>query len=246
MVSRFHAPPGPLSHRSGVSGDGLRLRVLRVKGAHPDQRFLVALLPHGATNICVRQLQALLNPGQRIAEELIDVWPGQPDQEQIWVPHLGWAHTLIAPLSEPRPAPNPGGREQAAPQLKAVALNIPPHNGLAAWESWTAQERGHNRRAMVECYAQRTGLEAHAEPRRHSTPTTVAMVVLENGNYNQMRITTRPLARRWDLEAVDYMIPRETDLPHGPSPLGQPPDPLTTIVSGRAGTWHEEDAVYCL
>ena len=33
------------------------------QSVHPDRHFAVALLPHGATNICVRQLQALLTPG---------------------------------------------------------------------------------------------------------------------------------------------------------------------------------------
>ena len=37
------------------------------------------------------------------------------------------------------------------------------------------------------------------------------------------------------------MLPRGMDLLDGPTPLlpGQPPDPLTAIVSGAAGTWYQ-------
>ena len=57
-----------------------------------------------------------------------------------------------------------------------------------------------------------------------------------------MWITPRPLARHWDL------LPRETGLPDGPTtlPPNFPPDPLTAIVSGRAGSWHLGHALYCL
>ena len=71
------------------------------------------LLPHGATNILGRQLQALLTPGQRTPDDVIDVWIWwfnyhQPDQKQIWVRNLAWAHTLIALPTEPQPALSPG------------------------------------------------------------------------------------------------------------------------------------------
>ena len=98
----------------------------------------------------------------------------------------------------------------------------------------------------MERYAHTAGPEAHAEPPRRSTPSTVAMVVLENRHYYLVGITPRPLTRRWDLEAVDSMIPRDMNLPVCSTPLGQPPDPLATIVSGRAGTWHQGHALYCL
>ena len=112
-----------------------------------DQRFAVALLPHGATNICVRQLQALLGPGQLTPDNLLHMWIlwfhyHQPDQRLIWVPHLVWAHTLIAPPTKPQPAPSPRDRRRATPQLSADALNILPYDGLAYWESRTAPERG--------------------------------------------------------------------------------------------------------
>ena len=63
-----------------------------------------------------------------------------------------------------------------------------------------------------------------------------------------MRIMPRPPERRWDLKAVDSMLPRGSDLPDGATLLlpGQPPDPLTAIVSGMAGTWHPGHALYCL
>ena len=83
------------------------------KDVCPDRGFIVTLPLHGATNFCVRQLLALLNPGQRTPDNLNDVWiwlfnQHQPDEEQIWVQHLAWAHTLIAPPNKPQPAPSPG------------------------------------------------------------------------------------------------------------------------------------------
>ena len=44
------------------------------------------------------------------------------------------------------------------------------------------------------------------------------------------------------------MPPTTTDLPDSPTPLllDQPPDSLTAIVSGTAGTWHPGHALYCL
>ena len=113
-------------------------------------------LPHAATtDIFVRQLQALVIPGTQIADNLVDAWiwwfnTNQPDLGGVWVPNLGWAHTLIAPPRDPRPAPSTGGRERAAPQPGANILNIPPYKDLADWESRTARDRGRNLRNMVE------------------------------------------------------------------------------------------------
>ena len=162
----------------------------------------------------------------------------QPHWGWVWVPHLAWTHTPIAPSTEPRPAPYTGGRIRAAPQLNAAALNIPPHGGLAYSESRTARERGQNLRTMTERYAQTAGPGAHAEPLPRDAPSTVAMVVLESGPYYQVRITPRPLDNQWDLEAADSMVPRDVGLPDDPTPLlpGQPPDLLTAIVSGAAGS----------
>ena len=44
------------------------------------------------------------------------------------------------------------------------------------------------------------------------------------------------------------MLLATTALPDSPTPLpnDQPPDPLTAIVSGTAGTWHPGSAFYCL
>ena len=146
------------------------------------------------------------------------------------------------------PAPHLDRHAHAAPQLNADALNIPAYNGLAYWESRIAPERGQNLWAMMEQYAQTGGPEAHAEPRSRRIPSTVTMVVVENGHYYQVRITPRPLERRWDLEGVDSMLPGDMDLLDGPTPLlpGQPPEHLTAIVSGRARTWHPGHALYCL
>ena len=44
------------------------------------------------------------------------------------------------------------------------------------------------------------------------------------------------------------MLPASAALRDSPTPLAndQPPDPLTAIVSGAAGTWHRGHALYCL
>ena len=125
-------PPPPLS--PSQSGDPLGLEELRraynvyhgmlphdpvgalrrhFQGTYLNWRFAVALLPHGATNICLRQLQALLSRGQHTPDDLINVsiWRfnhHQPDKERIWVPHLACAHKVIAPPTEPQPAERPG------------------------------------------------------------------------------------------------------------------------------------------
>ena len=82
------------------------------------------------------------------------------------------------------------------------------------------------------------------EPPARDTPSTVARLVLESGQYYQVRITPRALERRWDLEA-DSMLPRGMDMPEGPTPLvqGQLPDRLTAMASHMAGTWQPQ---YCL
>ena len=111
----------------------------------PNSLLAVVPLPHAAsTDISVRQLQALVNPMQ-IADDLVDAWMwwinfNQPDQGGVWVPHLGWAHKLIAPPTEPRPAPSTEGQGRAAPKRGANALNIPTYNRLADWESRTAPD----------------------------------------------------------------------------------------------------------
>ena len=204
---------------------------MHFQGVRGDLRFVSALLPHGATNICVRQLQALLTLGQCTPDDLIDVWVWSfnyhnPDRGQVWVPHLAWAQTLIPPLTEPRPAPRPGGRTRAVPQLSADVPNIPPYGGLAYWESRTTRERGQNIQT-TERYAQTAGPGAHAEPPPRDTPSTVAMVVLESGHYYQSRSTPRPLENHWHLEAAEAVLPRDVDLPDGPTPhnSGQPPTP---------------------
>ena len=74
------------------------------------------------------------------------------------------------------------------------------------------------------------------------------MIVLENGHYYQVRIVPHPQESHRSLEAFVPMPPPTTALPDSPTPLlnVQPPDPLTAIVSGRAGTWHPGHALYCL
>ena len=74
------------------------------------------------------------------------------------------------------------------------------------------------------------------------------MIVLENGHYYQVRIIPHPQDNHWSLEAVNSMLRATTDLLDNPTPLlpDQPPDPLTAIVSGTAGTWHPGYALHCL
>ena len=225
-----------------------------LQDVHPNRIFAVVPLPHAATtDIFVRQHQALVNPGMQIVDELVhaSIWwfkAHQPDQGGVWVPHLSWAHTLIAPMTDPGPAPSTGGRERAAPQPRANTLEIPPYKDLAEQESRTAPGRGRNLRELVERYP--PGAEAAcAGPRRREDDThTISMIMLESGHYYQVRITPPPQECHWNLEAVDSMLPARAALPDGPTPLPQnePPDPLTAIVSGEAGTWYPGHALYCL
>ena len=116
----------------------------------PDRLFTVVPLPHAATiKIFVRQLQALDTLGAQVSDDLVEalIWwfnTHKPAQGGVWVPHLGWVHTLIAPPTDPRPAPGTGGRERAAPPPRPDNHRIPPHEGLAAWGSGTARSRGHD------------------------------------------------------------------------------------------------------
>ena len=190
-----------------------------LQGVNPNRLFAVVPLPHAASSdISMRQLQALVTPGLQIAYDLVDAWIwwfnfNQPDQGGVWVPHLGWAHTLIAPPMEPRSAPSTGGRELGAPQPRANALNIPPYDGLADWESRTAPNRGPNPTDMEERY-QPGAVTAHAgPPRREHDPSTISMIVLETGHYYQVRITPQPQECHWNLQAVDSMLPASAALP---------------------------------
>ena len=74
------------------------------------------------------------------------------------------------------------------------------------------------------------------------------MIVLESGEYYQVRITLHPQESHWNQEAVDSILPASAALPDGPTPLpqNQPKDPLTAVVSGEAGSWHPRHALYCL
>ena len=262
-------PPPPPQQRSAGPFDDAELRALyAIHASTPsselvatlrehlrdvDQDRLFALVPlrHAAsTRIFVRQLQALVTPGAQISEDLVEAWiwwlkTRQPAQGGVWVPHLGWVHTLIAPRTDPRPAPSTGGRERAAPPPRPNNLRIPPHEGLAAWESGTARSRGHNLTSLAARYPETARA---APPLRERDPGTIAMIVLENGHYYQARIMPPPQRGHWSLEALDSMLPATTDLLDSPRPLlpDQPPDPLSAVVSGTAGTWHPGHALHCL
>ena len=120
-----------------------------------NRLFAVVPLSHAATTeIIVRQPQALVTPGTQISDDLVEAWircfnTHQPAQGGVWVPHLGWVHILIAPPTDPRTAPSTGGRERAAPPPGPETLRIPPHEGLAAWESGTAGDGGRNPRSLA-------------------------------------------------------------------------------------------------
>ena len=180
---------------------------------NPNKLFAVVPLPHAATtDIFVRQLQALVTPRTQNADDLVDAWiwcfnASQPNQGGVWVPHLGWALTLIAPPTDPRPAPSTGGQERAPPQPGANTLNIPPREDLADWESRTARDRGRNLRSMVERYLPGAGTASRGPPRRGGDPGTIAMIVLDSGHYYQVRISPHPQEHHWSLEAVDSMLP---------------------------------------
>ena len=207
----------------------------------PNRLFAVVPLPHvETTRIFVRQLQALVTPGPQVSDDLIEAWiwwfnTHQPAQRVLWVPHLGWVHTLIAPPTDPRPAHSSGGRERVAPPPRPETLRILPYEGLAAWESGTARSRGHNLTSLGTRYPETTRA---APPPRERDPSTIAMIVLGNGHYYQVQIIRHPQRGHWSLEAVDSMLPATADLPDSPTPLlpDQPPDPLTAVLSGTAGT----------
>ena len=223
------------------------MAVLRehLRDVNPNRHFAVVPLPHAATTeIFVRQLQAVVTPGTQTSDDPVEPWiwwfnTHQPAQGGVWVPHLGWAHTLIAPPTDPRPALSTGGRERAAPPPRPEILRIPPYEGLAAWKSRPARDRGRNLTSMAERYPETARA---TPPPRDPDPSTIAMIVLDNGHYYQVRIIPHPQESHWSLEAVDSMLP---DSP-GPLLEGQPPDPLTAIVSGAVGTWHPGHALYCL
>ena len=197
---------------------------------NPSRPFAVVPLPHAATTeIFVRQLQALVTPGTQITDDLVDAWiwwfnTQQLDQGGICNPHLGWAHMLIAPPTDPRPAPSTGGRERAAPPTRAETLHIPPYQGLAKWESRTARDRGRNLTSMVQRYPETARA---APPPRKLDPGTIAMIVLESGLYYQVQTTPHPQESHWSLEADDSMLPANPALPDSPTrlPDNQPRTP---------------------
>ena len=92
-----------------------------LRDVNRNRLFAVVPLQHAATTeIFVRQLQALVTPGAQVSDDLGEAWiwwfnTHQPAQGGVWVPHLCWVHTLIAPPTDPRPAPSTGARERAAP-----------------------------------------------------------------------------------------------------------------------------------
>ena len=81
---------------------------------------------------------------------------------------------------------------------------------------------------------------------RERDPSTIAMIMLENGHYYQVQVTPHPQESHWSLEAVHSRLPATTALPDSPTPLvnSQPSDRLTAIVSGTVGTWHPGHDLY--
>ena len=225
-------------HASTTSSELVATLREHLRDVNRNRLFAVVPLPHAATTeIFVRQLQALVTPEGQVSDDLVEAWiwwfnNHQPAQRGVWVPHLGWVHTLIAPPTDPGPRPAPG------------AGSVPPrHRGLTTSVSRRTQAWGHNLTSLAARYPETT--RAAPLPRERD-PGTIAM--MENGHYYQVRIIPHPQRGHWSLEAVDSMLPATTDLPDSPTPLllGQPPDPLTAVVSGTAGTWHPGHALYCL
>ena len=165
----------------------------------------------------------------------------------------------LTPTNQPRgacgPTPGLGTHAHSAadgPQTRAQhqrpgagRLAIPPYEGLAAWESGTARSRAQNLTSLAARYPETARA---APPPRQRDPGTIAMIVLWNGHHYQVRIIPHPHNSHWSLKAVDSMLPATTALPESPTPLlpGQPPDPLTAIVLGTAGTWHPGHALHFL
>ena len=137
-------------HASTLSSELVAALREHLQHVNPSRLFAMDPLPHAATpEIFVRQLQALVTPRTHISDDLVEAWiwwfkAHQPAQGGVWVPHLGWAHMLIASPTDPRPAPSTGGREGAAPPPRAETLSIPPYEVLAEWESKTGPDRGRN------------------------------------------------------------------------------------------------------
>ena len=225
-----------------------------LQDVNPNRLFAVVPLLHAAsTEISVGQLQALADPGMLITDDLVDVWiwwlnTNQLNQGGTWVSHLGWAHTLIAPPTDPWPPPSTGGREWAAPQPRANALNLPRYKGLAEWEGRTAFDRGRNLRDLVERYPPGPETACAGPPQGKDEPGTISMIVFESGHYYQVRITLHPQEYHWNLKAADSVLLARAALPGGSTPLphNQPPDPLTDVVLGEAGSWHPINALFCL
>ena len=182
-------------HASTPSSELVATLWEHLRNVDPNRLFAVVPLPHApTTRIFVRQLQALVTPGTQVSDDLIEAWiwwfnTQQPAQGGVWVPHLGWVHTLIAPPTDPRPAPTTRGQELAAPLPRPDNLCIPLHEGLEAWESRTARSRGHNLTNLTAHYPETA--RAAPPPREHDAGT-IAMIVLENGHYYQVRIIPHP------------------------------------------------------
>ena len=125
-------------HASMPSSELVATHREHLRNVDPNRLFAVVPLPHApTTQIFVQQLQALVTRGTQVSDNLTEAWiwwfnTHQPAQGGVWVPHLGWVHTLIAPPTDPRPATTTGGREQAAPPRRPDNLRIPPQEGLEA------------------------------------------------------------------------------------------------------------------
>ena len=103
-------------HASSPSSELVATLREHFRDVDPNRLFAVVPLPYAATTeIFVRQLQALVTPGAQVSDNLVQAWiwcfsNHQPAQGGVWVPHLGWVHTLMAPPTDPgrRPAPGAG------------------------------------------------------------------------------------------------------------------------------------------
>ena len=207
-------------HASTPSSELVATLRERLSDVDPNRLFGPVSLPHAATTeIFVRQLQALVSPGAQFSDDLVDAWiwwfnTYQPAKGGVWVPHLGWVHTLIAPPTDLGPTPSTGGRERAVPPPRPQALQIMPYEGLAAWKSRTACDRGRNLTSLAVRYPETARA---APPPRERDPSTIAMMVL------RLATTTKCGSSRTCKRATGAWRP---STPSSPRPRPCPTAPL--------------------
>ena len=135
----------------------------------------------------------------------------------MWVPKLALAHTLLALTAPP---PRTIARSQS--QRCAAAEGGQPQHPTVHQSEIVGRLHGPAKGAESQGPGVRTcagGRRRHAFRPNRDTPSTVLLIMLEAGHYYHVRISPQRADRRWDLEAIDSMIPVATSLPDGPTTL---------------------------